>query len=49
MMLDAVLRPWPAQYMVANEVSKMVNAPANDRPECIAPVLGGQVLDEQDY
>ena len=48
-MLNAILRPWPAQYMVAHEVSKMVNAPANDLPECIVPVLGGQVLDGHDY
>ena len=48
MMLNAILRPWPAQYMVAHEVSKMVNAPANDLPECIVPVLGGQGLDGQD-
>ena len=49
MMLNAVLQPWPAGYMVAQEVSKLVNAPANDRPECIVPVPGGQVLDGHDY
>ena len=44
MMLNAILRLWQAQFMVAHGVSKMVNGPANDRPECIACVLGRQVL-----
>ncbi|MGZ9243065.1 MAG: SOS response-associated peptidase, partial [Candidatus Binatia bacterium] len=37
MKLDAILRPMPAHYMEAYEVSKMVNAPANDRLECVQP------------
>ena len=49
MMLDAILRPWPSQYMVATEVSKMVNAPANDVPKCITSVSGGQVFDGQNF
>ena len=38
MTLAAVLRPWPSEYMEAWDVSPMVNAPANDGPECIQPV-----------
>ena len=49
MKLAAIMRPLPAQYMEAYEVSKMVNAPANDRSECARPVLGGQVLDGKNY
>lgn len=48
MTLDAILRPMPAHYMEAYEVSKIVNAPANDRAECFQPVLGGQLLDGED-
>src|SRR5688572_18021307 len=36
--LAAVLRPWPSEYMEAWDVSPMVNAPANDTPECIQPI-----------
>lgn len=36
--LQALLRPYPADRMVAYEVSKLVNRPAVDSPECIAPV-----------
>ena len=47
--LDAILRPMPAYYMEAYLLAKMVNAPANERSECIAPVFGGQVLNGQSY
>ena len=36
--LADLLRPYPASEMEAYEVSRLVNAPGNDRPECIAPV-----------
>jgi len=32
-----LLRPYPAEAMYAYPVSKLVNAPANDAPECILP------------
>ncbi len=36
--LDDLFQPYPASTMKAYEVSTLVNSPANDRPECIAPV-----------
>jgi putative SOS response-associated peptidase YedK len=33
-----LLKPYPAEAMNAYAVSKLVNAPANDVPECILPV-----------
>ncbi|MEJ2304426.1 MAG: SOS response-associated peptidase [Anaerolineales bacterium] len=36
--LNALLRPFPAEEMIAYPVSRMVNSPANDVPECIEPV-----------
>ena len=36
--LDAILRPYPADQMQAYAVSRLVNSPANDQPECIQPV-----------
>jgi putative SOS response-associated peptidase YedK len=41
--LAAVLRPWPAEYMAAHDVSTLVNAPENDSPECIKPLPAGYV------
>ena len=38
--LNALLRPFPAEEMIAYSVSRMVNSPANDVPECIEPVAG---------
>jgi putative SOS response-associated peptidase YedK len=38
MVLAAVTRPWPSEYMEAWDVSTMVNAPENDSAECILPV-----------
>lgn len=35
--LEPLLRPCPAAGMEAYPVSTLVNSPANDRPECIAP------------
>jgi len=35
--LLAMLRPFPAQEMEAVEVSKLVNSPKNEGPECIEP------------
>jgi putative SOS response-associated peptidase YedK len=35
--LGPVLQPYPAGEMEAYAVSRLVNAPTNDRPECIAP------------
>ena len=34
----ALLKPLPADLMDGYEVSKLVNSPSNDRPECIAPI-----------
>lgn len=39
--LQGLLAPYPAEAMSAYPVSTLVNSPANDRPECIAPA--GQV------
>ncbi len=36
--LIGVLQPYPPEEMEAFPVSKLVNSPANDRPECIVPV-----------
>ena len=36
--LAGLLRPYPAAQMEAYAVSTMVNAPANDRPECVDPI-----------
>lgn len=33
-----LLRPYPAEKMVAYPVSNLVNSPANDTPACIAPL-----------
>jgi len=38
--LIALLRPFPAEQMEAIEVSKAVNSPKNDGPECIQPGSG---------
>ncbi len=35
--LDKLLKPYPASQMKAYAVSRMVNSPANDSPECIVP------------
>ena len=37
-----LLAPFPSAQMVAYEVSTTVNSPANDGPDCIAPVGQGQ-------
>ena len=36
--LNAWLRPYPAEQMTAYSVSKFVNNPQNDTPDCIVPV-----------
>jgi putative SOS response-associated peptidase YedK len=36
--LLSLLRPYPADEMMANPVSKLVNSPTNDRQECVEPV-----------
>ncbi len=36
--LSALLRPYPAEEMVAYPVGTLVNAPVNDRPECVQPL-----------
>jgi len=35
--LDKLLKPYPASQMAAFTVSRLVNDPKNDSPECIAP------------
>lgn len=36
--LKRMIQPFPAELMDAHPVSTLVNSPANDRAECIAPV-----------
>ncbi|HXK46935.1 MAG TPA: SOS response-associated peptidase family protein [Deltaproteobacteria bacterium] len=36
--LAGCLKPFPAGAMEAYEISRLVNSPANDSPECIRPV-----------
>ena len=36
--VQALLTPYPADEMIAYPVSTRVNSPANDSPECIAPL-----------
>ena len=36
--LASVLQPFPADRMTAFPVSTVVNAPANDVPECVEPL-----------
>ncbi len=36
--LSKLLNPYPAEEMIAYPVSRLVNSPANDSPECILPV-----------
>jgi putative SOS response-associated peptidase YedK len=43
MSLDAVLRPWPAELMEAQDVSNLVNSPDNDSPACVKPLPPGYV------
>ncbi|OGO61586.1 MAG: hypothetical protein A2029_02055 [Chloroflexi bacterium RBG_19FT_COMBO_47_9] len=38
--LTALLVPYPSSAMSAYPVSKIVNAPQNDTPECIKPISG---------
>ena len=35
---QALLTPYPAAEMIAYPVNTRVNSPANDTPECIAPL-----------
>ena len=35
--LQGLLTPYPSEEMSAYPVSTLINSPANDRPECIAP------------
>jgi len=37
-LLQEVLRPYPAEEMIAHPVSTVVNDPSNDTPECIVPI-----------
>lgn len=37
--LDDLLKPYPAEQMVAYAVSRLVNSPANDVPACIEPAV----------
>ena len=38
--LDGLLKPYPAEEMEAYPVSRLVNRPSNDSPDCIAPADG---------
>ena len=33
-----LLKPYPSEQMQTQEVSSLVNSPANDSPDCVAPV-----------
>ena len=37
-LLKAFLRPFPSEKMAAYPVSRLVNSPSNDAPECLAPL-----------
>jgi len=37
-LLKAFLRPFPSEKMTAYPVSRLVNSPSNDAPECLAPL-----------
>lgn len=39
--LTELLKPYPADLMEAYEVSRMVNSPSNNSPECLDPVASG--------
>jgi putative SOS response-associated peptidase YedK len=39
-LLRPLLRPYPAQEMEAHPVSRLVNSPGNDTPQCIEPLAG---------
>jgi putative SOS response-associated peptidase YedK len=47
MQLAAVMRPWPAEYMEAWDVSTLVNAPENDSTTCILPAAQSQTIKGQ--
>ena len=38
--LDGLLKPYPAEEMMAYPVSRLVNRPSNDSSDCIAPADG---------
>ena len=38
--LDGLLKPYPDDEMMAYPVSRLVNRPSNDSPDCIAPADG---------
>lgn len=38
--LSKLLKPYPASAMTAHAVSRLVNKPENDSPQCVAPVKG---------
>ena len=38
--LDGLLNPYPPEEMMAYPVSRLVNRPSNDSPDCIAPADG---------
>jgi len=39
--LKSLLMPFPANLMIAYEVSTLVNSPKNNGPECLIPVGSG--------
>jgi len=39
--LASVLQPYPSEEMETYEVSRLVNSPANDQPECVQPMSRG--------
>src|SRR5690606_15993384 len=44
--LLALLRPYPADQLVARPVSRLVNSPHTDAPECIAPAAASKSPDK---
>lgn len=41
-LLQPLLRPYPSEGMIAYPISKWVNSPKNDGPQCIEPLDQGQ-------
>jgi putative SOS response-associated peptidase YedK len=46
--LHDLLRPYPAEEMLAEPVGRYVNSPRNEGPQCLAPAADAQVEDGED-
>ena len=38
--VQPLLKPFPVELMAAHEISKRINNPKYDAPDCVAPVEG---------